>query len=318
MNDPSSALPRPSFASRIQAFSTSQFATDRGTDEVLHADVVLTGPNPEPFDQRAGQFCGQWVDRFVSFDARAWHTTRIRRSAEPRIIRTSHGLHWCIGLLVCRLAMTRPGIGVTVDGSEAAMLHTAPIESAGSGLEQRGPGPRAIGACLAVATLLTVVYAGRVEGVMMPAFGVLAVIAAVIDARTLRIPNWLTGIGAVVVAMLSVYLVIVVDHAWQPIAAGALIMGGPLVVAHLASKSRTPGLGDVKLAAVLGAPLGAVSPAAAYWALLVSLTIGTGFGLLYQRTTKRRVFPLGPAISLASVLTAFAFGLTGSNGTWAL
>jgi Flp pilus assembly protein protease CpaA len=318
MNDSSSALPRPGFASLIQAFSTSQFATDRGTDEVLHADVVLAGPNPEPFDQRAGQFRGQWVDRFVSFDARAWHTTRIRRSAEPRIIRTSHGLPWCIGLLVCRLAMTRPEIGVTVENSEAAMLHTAPIESAGSGLEQRGPGPRTIGASLAVAALLTAAYAGQAQVLMMPAFGMIAVIAAVIDARTLRIPNWLTGVGALVIAGLSVYLVIVDDHAWRPIVAGAAIMGGPLLGAHLVSKSRTPGLGDIKLAAVLGAPLGAVSPAAAYWALLVALTIGAVFGLLYQRTTKRRVFPLGPAISLASVLTAFAFGLTGSNETWAL
>jgi prepilin signal peptidase PulO-like enzyme (type II secretory pathway) len=208
--------------------------------------------------------------------------------------------------------------GDTVNRPEVAMLHTAPIQTAVSDLEQRGPGARTIGGALAVATLLAVVYVGRAEVLMMPALGMTAVTAAVIDARTLRIPNWLTGTGAFLFTVLSVHLVVVENTAWQPIAAGAAIMGVPLLAAHLVSKSRTPGLGDVKLAAVLGAPLGAVSPAAAYWALLMALTIGAGFGIIYQRATKRRAFPLGPAISLASVLTAFAFGLTGSNGVWAL
>ena len=198
------------------------------------------------------------------------------------------------------------------------MLHTTPTEAAVDDLEQRGPGAGTIGAGLAIATLLAVVYVGRAEVLMMPALGMIAVTAAVVDARTLRIPNWLTGTGAFVLAVLSVHLVVVENTAWQPLAAGTAIMGGPLLAAHLVSKSRTPGLGDVKLATVLGAPLGAISPAAAYWALLMALSIGAGFGLIYQRATKRRAFPLGPAISLASALTAFAFGLTGSNGVWAL
>ena len=198
------------------------------------------------------------------------------------------------------------------------MLHTTPTEAAVDDLEQRGPGAGTIGTGLAIATLLAVVYVGRAEVLMMPALGMIAVTAAVVDARTLRIPNWLTGTGAFVLAVLSVHLVVVENTAWQPLAAGTAIMGGPLLAAHLVSKSRTPGLGDVKLATVLGAPLGAISPAAAYWALLMALSIGAGFGLIYQRTTKRRAFPLGPAISLASVLTAFAFGLTDSNGVWTL
>lgn len=198
------------------------------------------------------------------------------------------------------------------------MLHTTPIQTAVSDLEQRGPGARTICAGLAVAALLTVVYVGRAEVLMMSALGIIAVIAALIDARTLRIPNWLTVTGAFLFASLSVHLVVVENATWQPIAAGAAIMGGPLLAAHLVSRSRTPGLGDVKLATVLGAPLGAVSPAAAYWALLMALTMGAGFGLIYQRATKRRAFPLGPAISLASILTAFAFGLTDSNWVWTL
>ncbi len=74
MNDSSSALREPTLASRFQTFATSQFASDRSTNEILHTDVVLAGPNPQSLDQRAGQLRGQRVDWFVSFDTRARHT----------------------------------------------------------------------------------------------------------------------------------------------------------------------------------------------------------------------------------------------------
>ena len=47
MNDSSSALSQPTLASRFQTFATSQFASDRRTNEILHTDVVLAGPNPK-------------------------------------------------------------------------------------------------------------------------------------------------------------------------------------------------------------------------------------------------------------------------------
>ena len=81
------------------------------------------------------------------------------------------------------------------------MLHTTPTQTAVCDLEQRGPGARTIAAGLAIAALLAVVYVGRAEVLMMPALGMIAVTAAAVDARTLRIPNWLTGTGAVVFAV---------------------------------------------------------------------------------------------------------------------
>ena len=198
------------------------------------------------------------------------------------------------------------------------MLHTAPIQPAVSDLAQRGPGIWTIALGVIAAALLTVMFAGRAEVLMMPVLAMVAVVAAVVDARTLRIPNWLTGAAAFLFAILTVHFTYARHGSWQTVVAGAAIMSGPLLAAHLASKSRTPGLGDVKLAVVLGAPLGAISPVAAYWALLLALILGAGFGLISQRATKRRVFPLGPAISLASLLTAFAFGLADSNGVWTL
>lgn len=317
MNDSSSALGLPTVSSRLQTFAASQLTHDRGGKEVLHADVVLAGPNSQPLDQRAWQLRGQWVDWFVSLDTRAWHTPRIRPPAEGWSNRTSRVDTRCTGLLVCRHPDDSTSDG-TVIGPEVAMLQTAPIQPAMSDLEQRGPGARTIGVGLVAAVLLTVVFADRAEVLMMPVLAMVAVIAAVIDARTLRIPNWLTGTGGFLFAVLAVHFSYLRDGSWQAVVAGAAIMGGPLLAAHLVSKSRTPGLGDVKLAAVLGAPLGAVSPVAAYWALLLALILGAGFGLIFQGATQRRVFPLGPAISLASLVTAFAFGLADSNGVWTL
>ncbi|MBI4934337.1 MAG: prepilin peptidase [Actinobacteria bacterium] len=317
MKDSSIALGQPVRSSRLQTLATVELPRNRRSDEVLHADVVLAGPNPQPLDQRTRELRCQRVDWFVSFDTRARHSARIRLLADGSFTRTQTARR-IPAYLYAPPAKSEFGGGDTVKCSGVAMLHTTPTQAAVDDLEQRGPRAGTIGAGLAIAALLAVVYVGRAEVLMMPALGMIAVTAAVVDARTLRIPNWLTGTGAFVLAVLSVYLVVVQNAAWQPLAAGAAIMGGPLLAAHLVSKSRTPGLGDVKLATVLGAPLGAISPAAAYWALLMALSIGAGFGLIYQRATKRRAFPLGPAISLAFVLTAFAFGLTDSNGVWTL
>lgn len=198
------------------------------------------------------------------------------------------------------------------------MLLTTPNRTAVNSVAKRGPDAWTIGIGFLVAALLTATYVGRAEVLLMPVLAMVAVLAAVIDARTLRIPNWLTGAGAFLVAVLTTHSAQVRQESWRTVVAGAAIMSGPLLAAHLISQLRTPGLGDVKLAAVLGAPLGAVSPAAAYWALLLALILGAGFGLISQRATNRRVFPLGPAISLASLLTAFAFGLADSHGVWTL
>lgn len=89
MNDSSSALREPALAARFQTFATSQFARDRSTNEVLHADVVLAGPNSQSLDQRTRELRGQRVDWFVSFDTRARHTARIRPPADGSCTRPS-------------------------------------------------------------------------------------------------------------------------------------------------------------------------------------------------------------------------------------
>ena len=101
MKDSSIALSQPVRSSRLQTFATSQFASDRGTNEILHTDVVLAGANSQPLDQRARQLRGQRVDWFVSFDTRARHTPK-NTTARRRLVHpdTATALpHTC--LLVC-------------------------------------------------------------------------------------------------------------------------------------------------------------------------------------------------------------------------
>ena len=100
MNDSSSALREPTLAPRFQTFATSQFASDRSTNEILHTDVILAGPNPQSLDQRAWQLRGQRVNRFVSFDTRARHSARIRPPADGSFTR-AHTARPHTGLLVC-------------------------------------------------------------------------------------------------------------------------------------------------------------------------------------------------------------------------
>ena len=99
--------------------------------------------------------------------------------------------------------------------------------------------------------------------------------------------------------------------------AGAALAGTPLFVQHIATGCRTPGLGDVKLAAVLGLVAGAIHPAVAIAGLLSSLLLGAVFGLLWQRRWSRGPgFPLGPALAAGMAAAIGIWPLLGGATTW--
>ena len=127
---------------------------------------------------------------------------------------------------------------------------------------------------------------------MAPFTGV-AALAADNDARTLRIPNRLVAAGASVVALTVAFTAIAFDApiVWPSIV-GAAIFAVPLFVSHALSHGGT-GLGDVKLGAVLGLVAGAVSPSTAFGAVLVSMLLGSVFGLFWRRR-RRGGSPLRP------------------------
>lgn len=114
--------------------------------------------------------------------------------------------------------------------------------------------------------------------------------AAVIDARRRVIPNALTATGAVA----GVALLTLLAPAAVPTHAAAAAGAGGFFLAAALLRPGELGMGDVKLAAVLGLYLGAsVIPA-----LLAALLAATVMGVAGRRST----LPLGPFLAFGGVV----------------
>jgi leader peptidase (prepilin peptidase) / N-methyltransferase len=126
--------------------------------------------------------------------------------------------------------------------------------------------------------------------------------AAVIDLEHRIIPNRITALGAVLALVLGTVL----DPAGEPgrLIAGAAA-GGFLLVAALAYPGGM-GMGDVKLAAVMGLFLGsAVAPA-----ILIALLSGVGVGAVVVARKgavegRKAAIPFGPFLALGALVAVF-------------
>jgi leader peptidase (prepilin peptidase)/N-methyltransferase len=126
---------------------------------------------------------------------------------------------------------------------------------------------------------------------------------ALIDLEHRIIPNRLTALGAVLAIAIGTAL----DPTGEPtrLIAGA-IAGGALLIAALAYPGGM-GMGDVKLAAVMGLFLGsAVAPA-----MLIALLVGVLFGALVvarkgAHAGRKTAVPFGPFLALGSLVAVFA------------
>ena len=131
----------------------------------------------------------------------------------------------------------------------------------------------------------------------------LLVPAALIDLEHRIIPNKLTGAGA----LLALGLGTALDPAGEParLIAGAAA-GGFLLIAALAYPGGM-GMGDVKLAGVMGLFLGAaVAPA-----ILIALIAGVLAGAVIvarkgARAGRKTAVPFGPFLALGGILAIFA------------
>jgi leader peptidase (prepilin peptidase) / N-methyltransferase len=165
----------------------------------------------------------------------------------------------------------------------------------------RYPAVEALTALLCVAAVLAGGSTATIAlGVV---FILLLVPIALIDLEHRIIPNRLTALGAL--------LAIALGSALDPHGESARLIagaaaGGALLAVALAYP-RGMGMGDVKLAAVMGLFLGkAVAPA-----LLVALLAGTLYGafLASRRGTlaaRRSAVPFGPFLALGSLVAIFA------------
>jgi len=129
--------------------------------------------------------------------------------------------------------------------------------------------------------------------------------AALIDLEHRIIPNRLTLLGAIAALVLGTAL----DPAGEPerLIAGAAA-GGFLLLAALAYPGGM-GMGDVKLAGVMGLFLGrAVVPA-----ILLALLAGVLFGVLLiarvgARAARKTAVPFGPFLALGAIVAVYAGG----------
>jgi leader peptidase (prepilin peptidase) / N-methyltransferase len=173
--------------------------------------------------------------------------------------------------------------------------------SCGERISPRYPLVEAITALLFVAVLL-------VKGVSVDALPGLALVVilvptALIDLEYRVIPNALMAVGAVV----GVALVLVADsgHIAQHLIAAAAAGGFFFVVVLV--YPRGMGMGDVKLAALLGLYLGSsVAPA-----LLIALVTGTVVGVIIMarkgtREGRKTAIPFGPFLAFGGIVGLLA------------
>jgi len=166
----------------------------------------------------------------------------------------------------------------------------------------RRPGVAVLTAAL-LAAVVAVHHASAPDLALGAVLVALLVPAALVDLDRRLIPNALTGPAALAAVALGVAL----DPGGQVerLAAGALA-GGALLAAALARPDGM-GLGDVKLAAVLGLLLGA--PVAV--ALLVALACGVLAGAVVVARVglaagRRAAIPFGPSLAAGGVAAVLA------------
>lgn len=127
--------------------------------------------------------------------------------------------------------------------------------------------------------------------------GVLA-LAALVDVREYKLPNRLLGSALVVVfvGVLSTTTAALLISA----VSGMVFAGGLMLVVRL---TRGIGMGDVKMAAVVGASTGATAVVAAPLAITVAALVAVAYG----RLARRERLPLGPALWAGWAISLAAF-----------
>jgi leader peptidase (prepilin peptidase)/N-methyltransferase len=172
--------------------------------------------------------------------------------------------------------------------------------SCGTPISPRYPLVEALTAALCVGAVL--VHSSASAIALSVALILLIVPAALIDLEHRIIPNQITALGVVLALALGLAL----DPAGEPerLIAGAGA-GGFLLLAALAYPGGM-GMGDVKLAGMMGLFLGsAVAPA-----LLIALVAGVALGIvvIYRKGAqagRKTAVPFGPFLALGALIAVF-------------
>jgi leader peptidase (prepilin peptidase)/N-methyltransferase len=198
-----------------------------------------------------------------------------------------------------------PGCGTPVKPYDnipilSYLLLRGHCRSCSAPISPRYPLVEALTAVLCVGAVLA--HQSAAEIALSIALILIVVPAALIDLEHRIIPNKLTALGAI----LAIVIGLALDPAGEPerLIAGAAA-GGFLLLAALAYPGGM-GMGDVKLAAVIGLFLGrAVAPA-----ILVALSAGVLVGALIiaqkgAREGRKTKVPFGPFLAFGAVVGVF-------------
>jgi leader peptidase (prepilin peptidase)/N-methyltransferase len=169
-----------------------------------------------------------------------------------------------------------------------------------TGISPRYPAVEAGTAALLIAVVLT--QQTTAEIVLGAALILLLVPCALIDLDHKIIPNVLTGPGAIVAIVLGTAL----DPSGEPerLIAGAAA-GGFLLLAALAYP-RGMGMGDVKLAGVMGLFLGAAVVSAMVIAFVTAVAVGAVImGRRGVAEGRKTGIPFGPFLALGGITAVF-------------
>jgi len=170
----------------------------------------------------------------------------------------------------------------------------------GAQISPRYPLVEAATALLCAAAVL--IHSGAAAIALSVALVLILVPAALIDLEHRVIPNRLTAAGALLALALGTAL----DPAGEPtrLIAGAAA-GGFLLAAALAYPGGM-GMGDVKLAAVMGLFLGSAVAPALLMALLSGVILGAAIAARKgARAAGKTAVPFGPFLALGGILAIF-------------
>src|SRR5579862_2189622 len=150
---------------------------------------------------------------------------------------------------------------------------------------------------------------------------VAVLLCAVTDVRDRIIPNYVTYPAVALLLILAVW-----EHRLGEASAGAAILALPLLSVYLITARRALGLGDVKLAGVIGAAIGPAQ-AVIVLAIACSAVAAAGAIALFRRKTQRTAHVPFGAILAGATIVAIAVanvslpgraegGCQGFAGTW--
>lgn len=164
---------------------------------------------------------------------------------------------------------------------------------------------------------LVVVVKGPDEDAILPlVLLALLVPVTLIDLERQIIPNRITGPGAI----LAIVLALLLDPAGEPARMIAAVAAGGFLLVALLAYPGGMGMGDVKLAGMLGLFLGREVAFAMLVALVLATVVGAGVmarkGVMAGRKTK---VPFGPFLALGGVAGTLVGGrvLSWYLGVWA-